>query len=205
MDNRYNISQLFKLAFGVNNPVYIVNPIQKDSNTDIHYSPQIKEVELKEAKQISKLGTPVVFPVMFEAGDYNFYDENSRIVQRKLSEFWFPPATLVDFSRAKNITRTDVIGGSGTVKEIYGLDDWSIRIRTICMTDKLSTREYEKRIIEWANVVQSIPVVGDLFGDKNIYNLVIESIDIKSIEGAPNVVPIELNCVSDEPFEIVYR
>lgn len=205
MDNRYNISQLFKLAFGVNNPVYIVNPIQKDNKSDIHYSPQIKEVELKEAEQLSKLGTPVVFPIKLEAGDYNFYDKNSRIIKKKLSEFWFPPATLVDFSRAKNITRTDVIGGSGTVKEIYGLDDWSIRIRTICIADKLSTREYEKRIIEWANVVQSIPVVGDLFGDKDIYNMVIESIDITSIEGAPNVVPIELNCVSDEPFEIVYR
>ncbi|WP_394800915.1 DUF6046 domain-containing protein [Ornithobacterium rhinotracheale] len=44
-----------------------------------------------------------------------------------------------------------------------------------------------------------------MFGKKNIDNIVIESIDITSVEASPNVIPIELNCVSDEPFEIIFR
>lgn len=204
MDNRYNISQLFKLAFGVNLPVYLTVPIGKQPTHTAEYG-SIRTVEREEAMRLSKLGTPIVFPVKFTAGSYKFYDYQSKIVEKQLSDFWLPPATMVDFSRVKNISRTDVIGGNGTVKEIYGFDDWQIRIRTVCHNDELSSREYEKRLIEWSEVIQSISVEGDLFGWKNIHNLVIESIDIRSLEGTPNVIPIELNCISDEPFELIYR
>lgn len=204
MDDRYNISQLFKLAFGTNLPVYLTVPIGKEPARTAEYS-SIRTVEREEAMRLSKLGTPIVFPVKFTAGSYKFYDYRSKIVEKHLADFWLPPATMVDFSRVKNISRTDVIGGNGTVKEIYGFDDWQIRIRTVCHNDELSSREYEKRLIEWSEVIQSISVEGDLFGWKNIHNLVIESIDIRSLEGAPNIIPIELNCISDEPFELIYR
>ncbi len=204
MNSIYNIPALFQMAFGLQ-PPYQVNTERKGNDTAIHYQVGIKEVAPNEAERLSKMGTPIVFPVKFESGNYQFYNKNSQIEKRNVSDFWFPPATMVDFSRAKNITKTNVIGGSGTVKEIYGLDDWSIRIRTLCIADELSEREYERRIIEWANVVESIPVVGDLFTKKDIFNIVIESIDIQSLEGMPKVIPIELNCVSDEPFEIIYR
>lgn len=204
MDNRYNISQLFKLAFGTNLPVYLTVPIGKEPAHTAEYG-SIRTVGREEAIRLSKLGTPIVFPMKFTAGNYKFYDYQSKIVEKQLSDFWLPPATMVDFSRVKNISRTDVIGGNGTVKEIYGFDDWQIRIRTVCHNDELSSREYEKRLIEWSEVIQSISVEGDLFGWKNIHNLVIESIDIRSLEGTPNVIPIELNCISDEPFELIYR
>ena len=204
MDDRYNISQLFKLAFGTNLPVYLTVPIGKEPARTAEYS-SIRTVEREEAMRLSKLGTPIVFPVKFTAGSYKFYDYRSKIVEKHLADFWLPPATMVDFSRVKNISRTDVIGGNGTVKEIYGFDDWQIRIRTVCHNDELSSREYEKRLIEWSEVIQSISVEGDLFGWKNIHNLVIESIDIRSLEGAPNIIPIDLNCISDEPFELIYR
>nr|DAK78205.1 MAG TPA: hypothetical protein [Caudoviricetes sp.] len=204
MDNRYNISQLFKLAFGTNLPVYLTVPIGKEPAHTAEYG-SIRTVEREEAMRLSKLGTPIVFPVKFTAGSYKFYDYQSKIVEKQLADFWLPPATMVDFSRVKNISRTDVIGGNGTVKEIYGFDDWQIRIRAVCHNDELSAREYEKRLIEWSEVIQSISVEGDLFGWKNIHNLVIESIDIRSLEGTPNIIPIELNCISDEPFELIYR
>ena len=204
MDNRYNISRLFKLAFGVNLPVYLTVPIGKEPARTAEYG-SIRTVEREEAMRLSKLGTPIVFPVKFTAGSYKFYDYQSKIVEKQLADFWLPPATMVDFSRVKNISRTDVIGGNGTVKEIYGFDDWQIRIRAVCHNDELSAREYEKRLIEWSEVIQSISVEGDLFGWKNIHNLVIESIDIRSLEGTPNIIPIELNCISDEPFELIYR
>ena len=204
MDNRYNISLLFKLAFGTNLPVYLTVPIGKEPAHTAEYG-SIRTVGREEAMRLSKLGTPIVFPMKFTAGSYKFYDYQSKIVEKQLSDFWLPPATMVDFSRVKNISRTDVIGGNGTVKEIYGFDDWQIRIRTVCHNDELSSREYEKRLIEWSEVIQSISVEGDLFGWKNIHNLVIESIDIRSLEGTPNIIPIELNCISDEPFELIYR
>ena len=204
MDNRYNIGQLFQAAFGTNLPVYLTVPIGKQQPVEINYG-SVQVVEKAEAVRLSRLGTPIVFPVKFVGGSYKFYNSQSQIVEKTLSDLWLPPATMVDFSRYKNISRTDVIGGNGTVKEIYGFDDWSIRIRALCINDELSAREYEKRIIEWSETVQSISVEGDLFGWKNIHNLVIEGIDIRSLEGVPNVIPIELNCISDEPFELIYK
>lgn len=206
MDRRYEISQLFKLAFGVSSPVYLTVPIGKQRQQEIQYpSIPIKVSEMEEAERFSRLGTPIVFPIRFKGGMYNVYDHKAAIIERQYDSFWFPPATMVDFSQSKNITRTDVLGGNGTVKEIFGFEDWSIRIRTLCISDELSARDYEKNIIEWSKAVQSIEVEGKLFSTKNIFNLVIDDIDIKSLEGSPNVIPIELNCSSDEPFELVYK
>lgn len=206
MDARYSISQLFEMAFGVKNPIYLTVPIGKQKPSEIIYqTPKIKEVELGEAKRLSKLGTPIIFPLKLKGGDYNVYDDRGRIVKKTLADFFFPPATMVEFSRSKNITRTDVLGGSGTVKEIFGFDDWQIRIRTLCISDELTAREYEKRILEFEKVADSIPVEADLFGWKDIHNIVIEDVDIKSLEGSPNVIPIELQCSSDEPFELIYK
>lgn len=210
MDQRYNISQLFELAFGVKNPIYLTVPILKRETPEIKYSNiSVKEneaeVDDQEAIRLSRFGTPIIFPVKFKGGLYKVYDSKGKIEQKQFEDFWFPPATMVDFTRAKNITKTDVLGGNGTVKEIFGFDDWSIRIRTICIKDEMSAREYEKRIIDWDKAVQSISVEGDLFGWKDIHNLTIDEIDIKSIDGSPNMIPIELQCSSDEPFELIYK
>ncbi|AZA87159.1 hypothetical protein EG349_10345 [Chryseobacterium shandongense] len=206
MDRRIEIAELFKLAFGVSSPVYLTVPIGKQRQPEIQYSGiGIKEAELPEAERLSRFGTPIVFPLMFKGNDYQNYDIKGKIIKRKYEDFWFPPATMVDFSQSKNITRTDILGGNGTVKEIFGFEDWSIRIRTLCITDEMSAREYEKNIVDWSKIVQSIAVESDLFMWKGIDNIVIDDIDIKSVEGTPNVIPIELQCSSDEPFELIYK
>ncbi len=37
MDNRYNIGQLFQVAFGTNLPVYLSVPIGKQPKTEVNY------------------------------------------------------------------------------------------------------------------------------------------------------------------------
>ena len=77
------------------------------------------------------------------------------------------------------------------------------RIRTLCIRNKeLSEREQEKKILEWFQVVGSIGIEGYLFTKKNIKSIVLEDIDIKSISGSPNVIPIEITAVSDEAIEL---
>lgn len=204
MDRRYEISQLFKLAFGVSSPVYLTFPIGKQKQPEIHYSGiKIKESELPDADRLSRFGTPIIFPIKFKKGLYKVYDEKSMIIHNEFNDFWFPPATMVDFSQSKNIVKTDMLGANGTVKEIFGFDDWSIRIRTLCIADEMSAKDYAKNIIKWSKVIQGIDVEGELFNVKDISTLVIEDIDIKSIEGRPNVIPIELSCISDQPIDLI--
>ncbi|REC47877.1 MULTISPECIES: DUF6046 domain-containing protein [Chryseobacterium] len=204
MDRRYEISQLFKLAFGVSSPVYLTVPIGKRKQSEIQYSGiKLKESELPEAERLSRFGTPIIFPIKFKSGLYKVYDEKSMIIHNEFKDFWFPPATMVDFSQSKSIIKTDMLGANGTVKEIFGFDDWSIRIRTLCISDEMSAKDYAKNIIKWSKVIQGIDVEGELFNRKDINILVIEDIDIKSIEGSPNVIPIELNCISDQPIDLL--
>lgn len=205
LDNRAYVGQLFKAAFGVM-PVYITIPLGKTKQADMSgYHPKIMESILpEEAERISIYGTPIVFPMKFLGGDkFLKYDDKGRLVDFSLSDFWLPDATMADFSRAKNIIKTNTLGANGTIKEIYGFDDWHIRIRTLCIRNKeFSEREQEKKILEWFQVVGSIGIEGYLFTKKNIKSIVLEDIDIKSISGSPNVIPIEITAVSDEAIEL---
>lgn len=204
LDNRVYVGQLFKAAFGAM-PVYMTFPLGKKQEVDMSgYAPKITEqVSPEEAERLSIYGTPVVFPMKFLGGTFKKYDDKGRLLDTSLSDFWLPDATMADFSRAKNIIKTNTLGSNGTIKEVYGFDDWNIRIRTLCLRNReMDEREQEKKILEWFNIVGSIGVEGYLFTKKNIKSIVLEDIDIKSVSGSPNVIPIEITAVSDEAVEL---
>ena len=151
----------------------------------------------------SVYGTPIIYPVSFEGGDYPIYDWYGKTMLKSYKQIWLPATTMVDFSRAINIIKTNVIGINGTVKEYFGFDDWQIRIRMLCLNDnKYTARQYADIIQDWFEIAGGINVRGSIFSKKEIYNIVIEDIDIKTLAGSPGVIPIELSCSSNEPVEI---
>lgn len=204
IDNRTIIGQLFKAAFGVT-PMYLPMPIgEKNTQNMEGYEPEMsnKYPSAFDDDRVSVYSTPIVAPVFFKGNDYRVYDDKGRIITRKYEDLWLPATTMVDFSRAKNIIKTNVLGGNGTVKEIYGFDDWVIRIRMVCLNEEKAAREYENLIVSWSEIIEPIEVKCALFTRKQIHRLVIEDMDIRSIVGQPDVVPIELSCVSDEAIEL---
>ncbi|MCT4238473.1 DUF6046 domain-containing protein [Elizabethkingia anophelis] len=204
IDNRAILGQLFKAAFGTI-PVYLTLPIGKKTPPDLSgYKPEVvEEMTYDEYERTSIYGTPIVFPILFKGKEYKVYDQTGQIIMRKYDDFWLPAATMVDFNRPKNIIKTNVLGGNGTVKEIYGFDDWAIRLRILCIDGDLKAREYEEKLIEFDKIIEPIEVKGYLFTKKEIHSIVIEEIDIRSVTGSPNVIPIELSCISDEAVEIL--
>lgn len=203
MDIRYDIGQIFQLAFGINSPVYLVNPIGFGRNYPIDYT-GVEILTENEAEEESLFGTPIMFPIVFKEGTYQIYDAKGRLSGVNYDNFRLPAATLVDFSRAKNITRTNVLGSNGTVKEIFGFDDWKIRMRGICLAEKdLSEKEQIEKILEWEQIAGSIEVEGDLFKDKEIFSLVIEDINIKQLQAKPGVIPFEITASSDQAIELI--
>lgn len=202
MNTDFNISDLLSNAFGIKSPVFVL-PNEAPQNGKPSYS-SIPVKPLQEAKKLSWLGTPIIYPMVFKAGEYQFYKPTGIIDTIRLNDFEIPPATLVDFRRAKNITKTRLSGNNGTVKEIYGFDDWQIRIRGLCLdTPESSAYEQHQELLKWENLADSIEVQGELFLDKNIYNLVIEAINFSQPEGKQNIIPFEITAVSDEPLELV--
>lgn len=204
IDNRAVLGQLFRTAFGVS-PIYIVEPLGKPEEIKIEgFNPSVKDDFINEDQVLKSVyGTPIIFPVQFRGGDYPVYDWYGKPKMKRYDDLWLPATTMVDFSRAKNAIKTNVLGANGTVKEIFGFDDWNIRIRMLCINDnKYKAREYADMLQDWFEIAGGINVFGSILSKKEIYNIVIENIDIKSVTGSPDVIPIELSAVSNEPVEI---
>lgn len=202
IDNRAILGKLFQEAFGTV-PVYITVPLGKQSQADMSgFNPRVlEEIEYDDPKLESIYGTPIVFPVLFKGGIYRVYNDKGQIVTKDFEDLWLPATTMVDFSRPKNIVKTNMLGANGTVKEIYGFDDWQIRIRTLCILGKLYAREYAEKLNEFNEIIEPIEVEGSIFSKKKIWRIVIEDFEEKSLEGRPNVIPIEMQCVSDDAIE----
>lgn len=204
IDNRAVLGQLFRAAFGVA-PVYITVPIGKTKEIKIEgFNPNVKEDFVNEDQILKSVyGTPIIYPVQFRGGDYPIYDWYGKPKLKRYDDLWLPATTMLDFSRAKNTIKTNVLGLNGTVKEIFGFDDWQIRIRMLCLNDnKYKAIEYADMLQDWFEIAGGINVFGSIFSKKEIYNISIEDFDVRSVSGSPNVIPIEMTAVSNEPVEI---
>ncbi|WP_166964601.1 DUF6046 domain-containing protein [Yeosuana marina] len=198
-----DISQLFNLAFGFIPVRYASDSFSVQPSADANYQ-SIPTKPIEDVKKMSWMGTPVMFPMKFKGGSYQYYKPSGVLDQKRLNDFELPHASVADFRRAKNITKTNVLGSNGTVKEIYGFDDWQIRIRGLCLdTPNLSAYEQHKQLLKWEEIADSIEVIGALFKDKSIYRLTIEDFDFKQPQGKQNVIPFEITASSDEPLELV--
>lgn len=204
IDNRAVLGQLFRAAFGVA-PVYITVPIGKTKEIKIEgFNPNVKEDFVNEDQILKSVyGTPIIYPVQFRGGDYPVYDWYGKPKLKRYDDLWIPATTMLDFSRAKNTIKTNVLGLNGTVKEVFGFDDWQIRIRMLCLNDnKFKAREYADMLQDWFEIAGGINVFGSIFSKKEIYNILIEDYDVRSVSGSPDVIPIEMTAVSNEPVEI---
>lgn len=164
----------------------------------------------KDKSRYSSFHTIVLGDFWMEGGDHFIFDEYSgKLITKKYSDFEFPIASIVTFTREKNVVKTPILGGHGTVKEIFGFDDWQIQIDGIIFTDA-SKRDIERgqeafvTMTEQMNQIQqidkiagSIKVTGDVFSFKEITRIVIESISFNPIQGKPKIMPYSIKACSD--------
>lgn len=204
----YNINTLFDIAFGIKSVgVFKIDQPQQENGLDFNFKGVELTDDLNVAQRMSHLGTPIVFPITFVGKSYQVYSEIGEIELRNLADFELPAATLVNFSRAKLISKTKALASNGTVKELYGFDDWRIDIRGLCLADPShataqTALEMEAKLREFEGVVDNISVVGSLFTAKDINSIVIEKLHITQLKGKPGVIPFYMQCTSDQPIEL---
>lgn len=225
----YKITDLLAMAFDIKMPILIPDPATvikgkigkgyslpgvTDAEPAIYY-PSVKSPDEDLGNvNISWMGTPIMFPIRFlGSGEqldkpYRTYRQNGELQEVTMSNFTLPAATITDFSRAKNIVRTEISGSNGTVKELFGFDDWFIRIRGLCMTDNnrheaKTGQEQKDMLMAWERIAGAIKVEGSLFEEKNIDEIVIESIHIRQLEGRPWAIPFEIRAISNEPVSLI--
>ncbi|MDU1892757.1 MAG: DUF6046 domain-containing protein [Dysgonomonas sp.] len=191
--------------FGINSPIYI--PWGKNVPYEAGEYPDVRFLsEDSGDTSLSEFGTHVFGSVSFEAGEYNTYNRLTGAVEKVTMDLYtLPSSCIVEFSRPSNVTKTDVLGSTGTVKEIYGKSDWNIIIRGIALENRnskgLTAQEQIEELVKWDEICDSVPVLGSIFQRKGINNLVFENISIQPVVGRWNAIPFQIEAVSDEPIE----
>lgn len=200
-----NIANLFAEVFGVSSPIYIPWG-RKLPGFDAEGYSGVKVASREEVERRSWMGTPVLDSFTFDGGeDYYRFSERGVLTQTGISDFLIPAATIVDFSRDMNVSKTKVLGGGGTVKEIYGLNDWNINIRGFCLTDnsRESQKTYEEQahaLVAWREIAGNISVTGELFRNKGINAIVMENFQLSPVQGNPEIYSFNITASSDKPF-----
>ncbi len=192
-----------KDRYALNNANYLIENERYATNPT--YNLEFASDELID--RMSQFGTPVLGTFWASAGVYKVYNYESRLINKEFGDFEFPIASIIDFSRQKNIIKTPTIGSVGTVKEIYGLEDWKINIRGICMDDNSrksqnTMKEQEFSLMQLNEIAGSIQVKGRIFEQKHITRMTIEALHFTPIQGNPNIMQYEIEAVSDEDFLI---
>ncbi len=198
-------TNIIRDIFGINGMVYFPSTTKHDVSPTGFYG--IEMLPDDEVEAHSSLGTPVVGVLEFKGGEYNTYNEKGQVVKVRMNNFRLPYSCIVEFSRAAVITVTKTLGSAGSVKEIYGLDDWKINIRGIALNNAINplspkAHQIVGELAQWRKICDSIEVQGILFSNKEIYRIVIEDLQIQPIEGKYNVIPFQIQAISDEPVEM---
>src|SRR5690606_8112592 len=108
MSGKYVTSKIFQAAFGVNMPIFI--PWEFFPHIPPQFDFEGYVMDEQEYEATSYLQTPVMFPMTFLGGTYKRYAQNGELEDIKMEDYTLPFSTLLTFRRAKNITRTNVLG-----------------------------------------------------------------------------------------------
>lgn len=202
----FAVASVLSDIFSISSPVFL--PWGKTPQYTAKQFPDVEFIPVEPNDTVTSFGVPVYGTFYLAAGSYNSYDKNGRVVMLKMSDMKMPYSCIAEFNREMVMTQTRVLGASGTVKEVYGLDDWNIRIRGLALDDSiwgsgLTAQEQINELVKWRNVCDSVEIVGKIFGDKEIYRIAIKNLSIRPVEGRYGVIPFEIEALSDEPIELV--
>ncbi|SHG33095.1 DUF6046 domain-containing protein [Flavobacterium johnsoniae] len=205
-DQKYKISKLFQAVFGINSPVYISETMRKNKPPNFSYKgietlPDYTYSDWESTNQTSWMGTPIIFPTTFMNNQKMLkYNSRGELVRVQLNDIQLPPATMFSFRRAKNIIKTNVLGSNGTVKEIYGFDDWLIDVRGLCLDEpNRSAKSQLDEMIQYYELASGVGVSGALFSACGISAVCMTDFNFEVVQGSNGgVISFTMQLTSDE-------
>lgn len=204
-DVRFEVSKLFQLAFGINSPIFITEPLLKNTPATISYSDIQTLPEYEDSNATSWMGTPILFGVKLVGGKYKRYQGSGKLEEVEMRDLTLPPATMFSFRRAKNITRTNVLGSNGTVKEIFGFDDWIIDVKGLCLDEpNRSAKEQLDQLLLWEKLADAIEVSGSLFSRVDLKRICISEFSYEIPQGSPGTIAFQMQFYGDQALEFFY-
>ena len=203
-DPKFYIGKSFQLAFGINLPIFITEPLWRDAPYQPDYTGLTFIEDYDKAEATSWMGTPIIGLLKFKGGTYQQYNSSGVVEDVDVIEYTLPPATLFSFRRAKNITETNLLGSNGTVKEIFGFDDWVIDVKGLAVNTPENSARYQLDTLrDWEELACSINISGKLFTQKKIHAVTMFDYKEESIQGSPDIIPFSMTLKSDEVIELI--
>lgn len=168
----------------------------------------LKDYQVTKSENTA-FGLPVWMDFRVEAFDYILKDSNGKEIKVSVPEVHIP-CCIVEANGSKSIVKTAIQGLNtrGTVKEYINHGDVNISIKGVIANDKSNVLPGEKlnALIKLIEAPVSIKIKHNFLNNYlQVFNLVIESYSFPSKQGMQNLQLFELNCVSDEPIELVEK
>lgn len=147
---------------------------------------------------LSKLGTPVMCDLTFEAGQYKMQDGRTFAFIKNVQV-----TVLITLQQTKNIVKTEIQGRNGTIKEYIGMGDYGVTINGILTGDNghypIEDLQRLKSVLVAPIAINVTSWYLQLF---DIYSIVIDSFEMGQGEGAYSMQPFTINAVSDAEVEL---
>jgi len=200
----YNLADLFQAQFGVRPVIPFVLPTRAEVPANIDIT-GINVIKPTRHGVISHLGTPVMFPVWFKAGNYQKLGSKGEVKRVDITnDLLLPFSVMVDFEREKHAPESPAASGYGSIIETYAIGNWSVRIRGFIISDEPGKFDEKgiKDLLQFEELADVVGVTGHMFNILKIRNIFIRRISLPKIEGKPTIQPFMMECSSSEPVEL---
>lgn len=140
----------------------------------------------------------------------------SRLQQISYEGFTFPGSCYVELTFHKNTLETKLHGGAYTLWEKLSAGYWDIQITGMLVSgcldpeepinDLLYPHKELKALQNIVNVDGPLSIMGDVFGTLGIQHVIIhKDLKIPKMEQYPYMQAFSIDCVSEEPAELVLK
>lgn len=207
---RFNVPSALGMLYNVAAPITFpgVTTQAEQQNPTLTFA-GVTVVEDDEQRPVSPIGTPVFYPVVLKGGKYKRHDRKGKVEEVDMRDLRLPITTVVEMSRGKVITKTPVVAAAASVKEVYAMEDWTIRLSGILFDESnqpqgaTTLEAMQERMLDFFALADSIEVEGDLFHQRGIFRLVLKDLSFNQLPGKPRFHGYQLQCESDDPLELI--
>jgi Domain of unknown function (DUF6046) len=167
----------------------------------------LKEGEYNKSAMSFGADTQSFYPILFTYKGKGFEKGKPVNYDINLSPRLEP---MFDLTLQKTVVQTPVAGRDFTVKEIISAEDWQVRIRGFFIYDAGKDGD---DIVNWRyNTIAALNELAranialkcecELFVPLGFDRLVIKQLKLPMLEGFANIIPYEIEAISDVPIEL---
>ncbi len=127
-----------------------------------------------------------------------------------ISDYDFPPGTKVEISGGRRVTKTEIDGAKGSIKEVAGQTDWQISISFYILTPSyFKTDKGKSMILELKKLRRLVegntplPIINFRINSLGITKVLIERWQLP--DSSQFNQPVKLECVSDNEYELILK